>query len=70
MNENEKVETAKVNRVAKFWEDYKKPIIEAALKAAVGTFVTISVAVALEPLVKAAQKSSSNDDSSPEQTDL
>ena len=70
MNENEKVETAKVNPVAKFSDAYKKPIIEAALKAAVGTFVTISVVVALDPLVKAAQKSSSNDDSSPEQTDL
>ena len=71
MNENEKVETAKVNRVAKFWEDYKKPIIESALKAAVGTIVTVSVGVALERVLNDARKSSSNDDdSSPEQTDL
>ena len=70
MNENEKVETAKVNRDAKFWEDYKKPIIEAALKAAVGTIVTVSVGVALERALNDARKSSSNDDSSPEQTDL
>ena len=70
MNENEKVETAKVNRVAKFWEDYKKPIIESALKAAVGTIVTVGVGVALERALNDARKSSSNDDSSPEQTDL
>ena len=70
MNENEKVETAKVNRVAKFWEDYKKPIIESALKAAVGTIVTVSVGVALERVLNDARKSSSNDDSSPRATDL
>ena len=70
MNENEKVETAKVYRVAKFWGDYKKPIIEAALKAAVGTIVTVRVGFALERALNDARKSSSNDDSSPEQTDL
>ena len=71
MNENEKVETAKVNRVAKFWEDYKKPIIESALKAAVGTTVTVGVGLVLARIVdNEARKYSSNDDSSPEQTDL
>ena len=70
MNENTKSETAKVNRVAKFWEDYKKPIIESALKAAVGTTVTAVVGLALARIINVAAESSSNDDSSPEQTDL